>query len=420
MPVSINKSQKNNITGFSLSKIINPSSLFYGTEILKAAKSLSDPIYDFICSLPSSNDNVFVAGLKTAACIYKLANHFLMPIRWHSHFKNIKYVEFDTHNARMQIVKTIKSFACIVESINSYDCYIEKYKIGNGFVFLEYSPNNNEDCLGLWILDITKKELANIVWMHQGNSIFISSDDENINIEKTSLSNNNLYGSSLSLVDKLSDDYNYFRDKNISRTYLLIGNPGTGKSAIISAFTKRIKGRCVVLSGFCHPIILITAKSIFSFLEPDFIILDDCDRSENTPNAIRSALDFIDYLKFNNPNITFLFAANKFDGILSDPAFTRKGRIDQIIEIPEPNAEDRKVIIKKYFEVLDTSKSEDEINSIVLDSDGMTGADLKEMCIQLKRCSIDEFKKRELEILRLKDKYKSEEKQLYLMQGNLP
>jgi transitional endoplasmic reticulum ATPase len=113
----------------------------------------------------------------------------------------------------------------------------------------------------------------------------------------------------------------------------------------------------------------------------------------------------LETVKERNPHTNFLFTANTFSGILYDEAVTRKGRIDQIYEVPEPNRDDRLEIFKRYSVEMNIELSDDDLQKCVESSNGMTGADIKELCIQLQRATIDEVFERACEIDKLREKY---------------
>jgi isopropylmalate/homocitrate/citramalate synthase len=53
--------------------------------------------------------------------------------------------------------------------------------------------------------------------------------------------------------------------------------------------------------------------------------------------------------------------------------------------------------------------SDDDLQKCVQSSNGMTGADIKELCIQLQRATIDEVFERANEIEKLREKYSGED-----------
>jgi SpoVK/Ycf46/Vps4 family AAA+-type ATPase len=218
-----------------------------------------------------------------------------------------------------------------------------------------------------------------------------------------------IFGSSNDLIGKLKEDYRYFREQELSRGYLLIGKPGTGKTAIVNAIVNSVDGRVFIISGLEGPGAVEELESLFVQMRPNFIIFDDCDRSQKTPTFIKAVLKMLETVKDKNPHTNFLFTANTFSGILYDEAVTRKGRIDQIYEVPDPDDADRREIFNGYAEEMSITLSDEDMQKCVTSSDGMMGADIKELCIQLQRASIDEVFERAQEVEHLRVKYSPSE-----------
>jgi ATP-dependent 26S proteasome regulatory subunit len=77
---------------------------------------------------------------------------------------------------------------------------------------------------------------------------------------------------------------------------------------------------------------------------------------------------------------TLLATVNNIKNL--DQAVIRPGRFDDIIEFSPPDKLDRAEFIKKYSEKLGTPMKKTQINKLVVATDGMTQAYLKEYCLQ--------------------------------------
>ena len=78
-------------------------------------------------------------------------------------------------------------------------------------------------------------------------------------------------------------------------------------------------------------------------------------------------------------DIGIIGATNRPD--ILDPALLRPGRFDRFIEVPLPNDEGRKEILKIHTEkmALDEEADLDVLSSL---TDGLSGADLKAVCTE--------------------------------------
>jgi ATP-dependent 26S proteasome regulatory subunit len=205
----------------------------------------------------------------------------------------------------------------------------------------------------------------------------------------------------VSVINYIIDDYNSFKLDNIYNNYLLIGSPGNGKTSIINSILHKINCKSLIIdSSIFKSTTLQVIKSNIDILSPDFIIFEDFDRIEGV--EINDLFSFIDAVKLNN-KISILFSANSFDGLLKEPAMQRKGRIDKIIEIPHPTQEDKKEMLNHLFEEYCIDKS--KLTEVLEDTDILSRADIRDLCINLKHKSYQEYKDNENKIKHLKDKY---------------
>ena len=88
-------------------------------------------------------------------------------------------------------------------------------------------------------------------------------------------------------------------------------------------------------------------------------------------------------------NIKVIGATNRLD--ILDPAITRPGRLDRIIEVPAPDKEGRKDIFKIHTKNMKMGKdvSLDELASL---SENMSGAEIKSVCTEAGYFAIRENK----------------------------
>jgi hypothetical protein len=119
-------------------------------------------------------------------------------------------------------------------------------------------------------------------------------------------------------------------------------------------------------------------KTIIENLSCDFIIVDDIDRIH--PSDLPAFLYMLEQIKNFSNKPTLLATVNNIKNL--DQAVIRPGRFDDIIEFSPPDKLDRAEFIKKYSEKLGTPMKKTQINKLVVATDGMTQAYLKEYCLQ--------------------------------------
>ena len=396
------------LIGFSYKKILDNSSIFHGHKSLYAYLHYLNSIRGLYDYLPDKKDYLIKKIMKIGDIFLILFKDNYLEAGYSLNFKSNK-IEFETSN--IEIFGLINSM--LSENISERFGYYKKNSQGDEFedilrfdienMFLYVIKTQNHDVEFYGSDGLTKDKIIDFLWKAYKNSFIITlSDFSTYGINIFDICKKDIFGSSTLFIEKLENDYNHFRNKNISRGYLLIGNPGTGKTGIINNFLSKIGGKTIILGDFEDGILSMFDKICFEF-DPDFVVFDDCDRIHS--DDVRVFIRMIDSIKENNPNITFLFMANKFGGILEDEAIVRAGRIDQIYEIAEPNEEDRKEIILKYLNKFNIKISEEDFSKAVLLTDGKSGAELKELCLQLERTTVDDYMAISAKIAEIKEKY---------------
>lgn len=179
---------------------------------------------------------------------------------------------------------------------------------------------------------------------------------------------------------------------------LLHGPPGTGKTLLAKAVARESKAAFIGLVGseLVHKYIGEGAKlvrDVFALAkekEHAIIFIDEIDaigtiRTDDTSGGDREVqrtliqlLAEIDGFK-ERKNIKIIAATNRID--VMDPALLRPGRFDRIVEIPLPNKEAREKILHIHASPMNLSKDVDMVK-IVEHTEGLTGADIKAICIE--------------------------------------
>ncbi|MCX9010359.1 MAG: proteasome-activating nucleotidase [Candidatus Methanoperedens sp.] len=173
---------------------------------------------------------------------------------------------------------------------------------------------------------------------------------------------------------------------------LLYGPPGTGKTLIAKAVAHRAKATFIRMSGteLVQKYIGEGARlvrDVFNIARekaPSIVFIDEIDavgsrRSydgttgssevNRTMVQLLAELDGFD----KRGDVRVVAATNRID--LLDPALLRPGRFDRIIEIPRPDAEGRREILRIHARNMKLENV--DFNEIVEITEGLSGADLK-------------------------------------------
>lgn len=197
-----------------------------------------------------------------------------------------------------------------------------------------------------------------------------------------------LYTFSNDITSKLVEETQLFWDKtqvyaqnNIAhkRGILLCGEPGCGKSAIITMLVSQLIKQDGIVFIINTPQefnnLTETLSSIIRKIEPDrpvITVIEDVDQIIKNMNGDWQILDFLDGKNSINHHMVILTSNDTTD---LSKALLRPSRIDWAIEIPSPN----ETIRKEYF--AKKGISDELLNEFVLKTEGMSFAELKETFI---------------------------------------
>lgn len=187
--------------------------------------------------------------------------------------------------------------------------------------------------------------------------------------------------------------------KNTNMTCILLeGPPGTGKTITAQAILNdmRIQNKLLLPSDILSPYIGESEKKITKILSdaqmqaPYVLIIDECEkifeiRNKNTANAASSQSDnvkniLLQYMDgaFNMKGVILIGITNHKE--LIDPAFLRKGRFSNIINIGYPIYDDRIDIISHYIKKANLSLDESlTMEYMASKLEGMSPADISSL-----------------------------------------
>ena len=179
---------------------------------------------------------------------------------------------------------------------------------------------------------------------------------------------------------------------------LLYGPPGTGKTLLAKAVANETNATFIkiVASEFVKKYIGEGARLVREVFElakekaPAIIFIDELDAvaakrlksstsgDREVQRTLMQLLAELDGFE-SRGDIGIIGATNRPD--ILDPALLRPGRFDRFIEVPLPNDEGRKEILKIHTEkmALDEEADLDVLSSL---TNGLSGADLKAVCTE--------------------------------------
>jgi len=165
-------------------------------------------------------------------------------------------------------------------------------------------------------------------------------------------------------AERLFERLDLFNKAGFTRSALLIGEPGTGKSNIMRYVCKLSGGLSLrfpareigEMTDVTTPLLMLC---------PDAVLIDDLDRTENPEAILTQVEDIRDSTKI------FIVSVNDVSGL--DPAVLRTGRFDEYVEVDQLDESIRRALIG------------DDLSDAIV-----------EALMQLPIAAIDDFKKRRI------------------------
>lgn len=238
-------------------------------------------------------------------------------------------------------------------------------------------------------------KLFNMIWEKYPDGAVLST--LNVNRNKWELENvrlNQLFSKDSYYIgeldiDSFANEVKTFISENVARSFMLVGEPGTGKSSFALAVARNISNRILKIDpNMAHKFSSTEFDFLIDNLKPDVLIFDDFDRAAMM-NESHQLLFLLENLKHRFPKMVVFATVNYFEKL--DKALVRPGRFDEILWFDLPNENIRSEIIKKYLTDNGLSVDEECFKSIVEKTDGLTPVYIKELCVRLKHKGLSEL-----------------------------
>jgi len=319
-------------------------------KVLHIASKLSSALI-LLRDKPKKSD-WFAIGLTMGEFLISLKNEFLKNKKIDSS-EYFKYGFSKTSPVLTSLILECVEKPFIVGECDGNDNYICSGYIEDHQIW--WRCDQVEIDRGPFIQEGTEKEFLNAfgkkAWRligtknatYSSNTSSIESIDESSTFEVIKTEN----------IEKLTKRVKSFIDAGITRSYLLVGRPGTGKSiGIVTAmddlglttFRTTISAMTTDLYDWKNKSAIENIESILMMLKPDALILDDIDRlisSEGLLSAIERARKYCKVI---------IATANDKGNMIG--AMLRAGRFDDHIEYENVNKEVVKKIVGQEEEDL--------------------------------------------------------------------
>lgn len=194
----------------------------------------------------------------------------------------------------------------------------------------------------------------------------------------------NLFGSSRAKLEKLCYKQRQYAKDVVPRTYLFLGQPGTGKTSTALKMADNIAKRILrIESESLINMYFEETSVILKNLIPDVLIVDDIDKVSYEYGGLSGLLSTLEWLKVEHPQVVVIFTANETKNMNS--GLLRPGRIDEKHLFELPNKQDRTEIIKGYFDSMEIAPARGwGAAKIAGLTDGLSPAWLREVVLQTK------------------------------------
>lgn len=168
---------------------------------------------------------------------------------------------------------------------------------------------------------------------------------------------------------------------NLPSGILFYGNPGNGKTFFIKELKKQFNDNAFVISGDSENILKEISDVYASAREKELaiVLVDEIDLliSDNKKIA-RIFQDELDGINKSKSRVLTIASTNHYYDL--PDALLRSGRFDRVINVNDPNSDDRKKILINYFEKLNIKTSFSDFDNVTDYLRGLSCAEIMTLC----------------------------------------
>lgn len=363
-----------------------------GHPMIEQVSSVGEDMLDIAVKLAEGGKNPLSIGSATASFVGALQRANIIRSTSAITLYREKH-ELDTHlginlytlmmeNDVLNESESIKVASDTIEELWSHSISEGSEIYATGYYNRDSSSGNDVESNFMTFLtskNFDKNKLAERIWAKFPTGLYlqVSGEENELILNKVVQSADN-YVPPFD-IGEFVDSLRVFKQEGISRSYLLLGPPGVGKSSFTNRIGRHFGNRFIKIDP--SVMLRLSASSlsiIFDFFKPEVVVMDDFDRAES-----EKFLFLLENMKNTFPQIT-LFGTVNYVAML-DAALIRPGRFDEPIWFEYPDEQMRAVVLRAYLEKFQIVPTEMQLKHLVSITENLSQAHLKEITIKIRQ-----------------------------------
>lgn len=346
-----------------------------GHPAVQQASELGNMVLDITAQLAENKNPLSIgsAVLASANVVAETLNiQFINPVTHYCQKNGLVRQVGELHRMLMlagadtefKITQVLKydsySFSRMQVGENSYIYWKQTSSSGDESIMYHDDSNPSKN---YWLSKEFKHDaVTNFFWKKFPNGINLSygkNSDARDELSISEIAKAAPYVDNENRAKKMVDYLAVSRRENVSRSFLLYGCPGSGKTAFVEKVASSFGSRMVKLdSSFLEEVNNHEIERVLSIMSPEIVLFDDFDR-----------IDFDEYegkflyitenLKRKMPHITFFATVNNAEEV--GPALLRPGRFDEKIKFTRTANVSCVNIVKLYCDERGVAFDEDDV-----------------------------------------------------------